>query len=787
MVEQELKQIPQIHIPSELPLLPLKETLAFPGMIIPIGVNRPSSIKLVNDASVGERILGLVLQKDKTVEEPKFEHLYTLGTAARIIRMFKLPDNNVQLLIQDLTRIKIINSLQEQPYLKAYITPLEEIQVEKSPEIEAKIRNIVAQFQKVVSLSSQITPEVYVTAMNIQNVGGLADFVATHLSLKVPDQQSILETLDPIERLDKVTVFLNKELEVLQLESKIREDTKTKLNKAQREYFLRQQLESIKKELGEDDETSIQIKEFQQKIKQSGMTEEATKEAKRELDRLSKLPPQAPEYHVIRTYLDWLISLPWEKNTPDKLDIKLAEKVLNEDHYDLDKVKERILEYLAVRKLKKDTKGPILCFVGPPGVGKTSLGQSISRALGRKFIRFSLGGIRDEAEIRGHRRTYIGALPGRIIQGIRRAGANNPVFMLDEVDKIGADFRGDPASALLEVLDPEQNNSFSDHYLDVSFDLSKVMFITTANILDTIPPALRDRMEVLELPGYPEEEKLHIARKFLLPRQLKENGLEAKDIEITDSAIRKIIKEYTREAGVRNVEREIANVLRKLAKQIAKGKKGSFKITEKEIPSYLGPLKFYSEVAERTSEPGIVTGLAWTITGGDILFIEATKMKGKRTLDLTGQLGETMQESARAALSYVRSRAKQLGIKEDFFEKYDLHLHVPQGAVPKDGPSAGIAMATALVSLLSGKPVNSYTAMTGEVTLRGQVLPVGGVKEKILAAARAGIKKIILPDKNKKDLEEIPSPVKKQISFLFAENLDQVFAYAFPKGKQAKG
>lgn len=780
MAEQGIIDV-NLKVPTELAILPLKDTVVFPGMLAPITLGRPSSIKLVDDVSVSEKLCGLILQKTNKKEKIRLEDLHKVGTLVRIVKMFKLPTNTVHLLVQGVERISIENLTQNIPYIKAHVNAISEEKGGRTQDAEARIRNLLDQFQKAASLSPQIPQESYITALNIKEPGRLADFIVANLSLNLNEQQEVLETLNPIERLNKASKFLSKELGVLELQSKIQKETKSKFDKAQREYFLRQQLESIKKELGEGDESAIEIKELQKKIKESGMSQEAAKEANRELDRLNKLPPQAAEYHVIRTYLDWLVSVPWNKSTTDKLDIKCAAKTLDEDHHNLDKVKDRILEFLAVRKLKKDTKGPILCFVGPPGVGKTSLGQSIARALGRKFIRMSLGGIRDEAEIRGHRRTYIGALPGRIIQGIRRAGTNNPVFMLDEVDKIGTDFRGDPSSALLEVLDPEQNHSFSDHYLDVSFDLSKVMFITTANILDTIPPALRDRMEVLELPGYPEEEKLVIAKKFLLPRQIEENGLQAKDIKMADSAIRKLISDYTREAGVRNVEREIANILRKVAKEIAKGKKGPFEITDKNIASYLGPIKFFSEVAERTSEPGVATGLAWTPQGGEILFIEATKMNGKKGLILTGQLGQTMQESAKAALSYVRSRAKQLKIDEKFFEKYDIHIHVPQGAVKKDGPSAGVAITTALVSLLTGKLVRYDVAMTGEITLRGRVLPVGGIKEKVLAASRASIKEVILPAKNKKDLEEIPSHVSKELKFRFVENLDGVLTYALKK------
>jgi len=779
MAEQKIMDV-ELNIPNkEIPILPLRDIVVFPGITVPITVGKPASVKLVDDVSIGGKVCGLVLQKKTTNKEPQYENLYKIGTLARIVKMFKLPTNTVYLLAQGMERIEITKFLQKEPYIKAQINIIKEERKPNTPEIEARMRNLLSQFQKAVSLSPKIPQEEsYITAINIKEPGRLADFIIANLSLTIQEQQDILETLDPMERLDKAAKFLNKELEVLMLQSKIQEETKSKLGKAQREYFLRQQLESIKKELGEESENAVEIKELKKQIEEAGMSEEAKKEAKRELSRLEKLPPQAAEFHVIRTYLDWLVSVPWNKTTKDNLDIQQAEKVLNEDHHDLEKIKDRILEFLAVMNLKKDTKGPILCFAGPPGVGKTSLGQSIARALGRKFIRLSLGGIRDEAEIRGHRRTYIGALPGRIIQGLRRAGTNNPVFMLDEVDKIGIDFRGDPSSALLEVLDPEQNHSFSDHYLDVAFDLSKVMFITTANILDTVPPALRDRMEVLQLPGYPEEEKLIIAKKFLLPRQIKENGLKPEDVKISDSAIKKVIHEYTREAGVRNVERELANILRKIAKEIAKGKKSPFEIDEKNIASYLGPIKFFSETAERTSEPGVATGLAWTPQGGEILFIEANKMSGKKGLTLTGQLGQTMQESAKAALSYVRSTAKKLKIDEKFFEKQDIHIHVPQGAVPKDGPSAGVAIATSLVSMLMGKPVKYDVAMTGEITLKGKVLPVGGIKEKVLAASRAGIKEVILPALNKKDLEELPPHVKKELKFTFVKNLDEVLKHA---------
>ncbi|MCD6521775.1 endopeptidase La [Candidatus Calescamantes bacterium] len=768
-------------IPSHLPILPLRDTVIFPGMILPLLVGRPPNVKLLEDISVKDKIFGVLLQKDPSIDEPKETDLYTVGCVVQLLRMLKLPTQQVQVLVQGISRMRITNFSERVPYFTAYIEKIEE-KDEKTLEIEALMRTLLSLFEKVSKLSPHIPQEAYIAALNIPSPGKLADFISAHLPIPAKERQKVLETIPVRERIEEVTRILSRELEVLELKTKIEEETKAQLDKAQREFFLRQQLEAIKKELGEEDERTIEIRELETKIKEAKMPPEVEKEARRELDRLAKLPPHAAEYTVIRTYLDWLINLPWSKTTQDNLDIERAKKILDEDHYNLNKVKERILDYLAVRKLKADMKGPILCFVGPPGVGKTSLGQSIARALGRKFVRISLGGVRDEAEIRGHRRTYVGALPGRIIQGIRRAGTKNPVFMLDEVDKIGLDFRGDPSAALLEVLDPEQNHSFMDHYLDVPFDLSQVMFITTANILDTIPPALRDRMEVLELPGYTEEEKVKIAERYLIPRQIKENGLEKVEIEFTEKAIRKIIRDYTREAGVRNLEREIANVLRKIAKKVAEGNSGPFKVKEKDVETYLGPQRYFMEVVERTREPGVATGLAWTPHGGEIIFVEATKMRGKKSLTLTGQLGEVMQESAKAALSFIRSRALDLGIPEDFFEYSDIHIHVPHGAIPKDGPSAGVTIATALVSLLTNKPVKGDVAMTGEITLKGKVLPVGGIKEKVLAAHRAGVKTVILPEKNKKDLEEIPEEIRKKMRFIFVKDLMEVFSHALTSG-----
>ncbi|MGD8628083.1 MAG: endopeptidase La, partial [bacterium] len=629
-----------------------------------------------------------------------------------------------------------------------------------------------------VGLSPHLPDELHVAVMNIDNASRAADLIASNINLSTSEKQEILETYETGKRLEKLIGYLNRELQVLELGSKIQSEVKTELDKSQREYYLREQLKAIRRELGEADERTMEIEELKGKIESANMPKDARQAADRELDRLGKMPPQAAEYTVSRTYLDWLINLPWAEGTKDNLDVAKAKEILDEDHYDLDKVKERILEFLAVRKLKADTKGPILCFVGPPGVGKTSLGKSIARTLGRKFTRISLGGIRDEAEIRGHRRTYVGALPGRIIQGIRKAGSNNALFMLDEVDKIGADFRGDPAAALLEVLDPEQNSFFSDHYLEVPFDLSRVMFITTANVLVTVPAPLLDRMEVIELPGYTDEEKVEIARKYLIPRQLEAHGLTAKTLAFEDDAVRLLISEYTREAGLRNLEREIGNISRKVARKVAEGKRGRTTITSEGVHDYLGPRNFFREVAERTMVPGVATGLAWTEAGGDIIFVETSMMKGGKSLNLTGRLGEVMRESAQAALTYVRSRADELKVDESFYENYDLHVHVPHGGVPKDGPSAGVTIATSMLSLLTKRPVRADVAMTGEITLKGRVLPVGGIKEKILASRRAGIRNVILPSKNEKDLIEVPEIVKKGLNFIFVDNLDEVFEHA---------
>jgi ATP-dependent Lon protease len=753
-------------------------------MVLPLVVMQGESVRLVDEAMAKNRIIGLVVSK-KPQEGIKPDHsdLASIGTSALILKMAKTQDNRTQLLVQGLHRFKIKSWENSRPYLRARIQLLEDDET-KGKETEALMSNLIGQFIRIVELSPGLPPEIGQMAKSIPEPGTLADMVASTINATPQEKQKVLETQNVKERLKEVTRLVNHQLSVLELGNKIQSQVKGDMDKSQKEYYLRQQLKAIKEELGEQDETQVEIEEYRTKIEEKNLPPEARKEAERELDRLARMHPSSAEYTVASTYLDWITALPWHDSTPDNVDIKMAQKILDEDHYGLEKPKKRIIEYLAVRKLKPESKGPILCFAGPPGTGKTSLGQSIARALGRKFHRISLGGVRDEAEIRGHRRTYVGALPGRIIQGLRRAESNNPVFMLDEIDKVGSDFRGDPSSALLEVLDPEQNFSFSDHYLDVPFDLSKVMFITTANILDTIPPALRDRMEVLMLHGYTLDEKLKIAKRYLIPRQRDEHGLKAKQIKFSQGALNKIISGYTREAGLRNLEREIANVCRGVASKIATGKAKSVTINLDDIHEYLGPIRFTSETKSRVSTPGVATGLAWTPTGGELLFIEATAMKGKKGLTLTGQLGDVMKESATAALSFIRANAKKLNIEEDFFDVHDLHIHVPAGAIPKDGPSAGVTMLTALTSLLTGKTIHKDLAMTGEITLRGQVLPVGGIKEKVLAAHRAGIKEIILPEWNKKDLEDVPAKVQKEIRFHFVDKMRDVLELALDGRKR---
>ncbi len=776
--------VDKIEIAEELPILPLKDIVIYPHIVAPLLVTEEPLIKLIDDALAGDRIAAIFAAREDIEDEvPGKDDLCDVGSAVAVARMFKLPDGNMQLLVQGIARIRAIEYTQEQPYLKAKVERLRDV-LEDTVEVEALARNALNLFRQIVNLAPYLPEEIYIAAMNVDEPNDLADFLSANINLNTMQKQEILEELNVKERLRKLTVFLNHEVEVLEVGSKIQNQVQSELSKGQREFFLREQLKAIQNELGELDEKTTEINKIREAIEESGMSSEARKEAERELDRLANMPAAAAEYTVARTYLDWMVNLPWNKSTEDLLDIQRAARILDEDHFDLEKVKERIVEYLAVRTIKKDTKGSILCFVGPPGVGKTSLGHSIARALGRNFHRVSLGGVRDEAEIRGHRRTYVGALPGRVIQGMRKADTNNPVFMLDEVDKLGMDFRGDPSAALLEVLDPEQNHSFSDHYLDVAFDLSHVMFITTANVLFTIPPALLDRMEVLELPGYTEPEKASIARQFLIGRQLAEHGLEEMKVTIEDKALHSIIRNYTREAGVRNLEREIASVLRKLARRVAEGEKGPFEVTAGDLHDMIGPIRFRQEVLEERDEVGVATGLAWTEVGGDVLFIEAESYPGAGGLILTGKLGEVMQESAKAAVTYARANAKTLGIAGEFFDRRDIHIHVPAGAIPKDGPSAGVTMAVALVSEATGKPVRKEVAMTGEITLRGKVLPVGGVKEKVLAAHRAGVKEVMLPEDNEKDLEEVPDFVKQEMLFLFVKSIDEILAHAL---KQSAG
>ncbi len=769
----------EVQIPDNLPVLPVRDIVVFPYMIIPLFVGREMSIKAIDQALSTNRMILLLTQKDLSIENPSVNDLYTVGTVGMIMRMLKLPDGRVKILVQGLSKARVTAFSQTENFFAADIHKIEEMKpAALSIEEEAQIRTVKEQLDKAVSYGKTILPDIMVVIENLDDPGRLADLVASNLGMKAEQAQEILEVIDPVLRLKRVSEILSREIELLMVQQKIQSEARGEIDKTQREYFLREQLKAIQKELGDFDERAEEAKEYRKKIESAKMPDKVHKEAEKQLKRLEKMHPDSAEAATIRTYMDWLVELPWSKGTRDNLDIKAAQKVLDHDHYDLEKVKERILEYLSVRKIKEKMKGPILCFIGPPGVGKTSLGRSIARALGREFVRLSLGGVRDEAEIRGHRRTYVGALPGRIIQGIKTAGTNNPVFMLDEVDKIGTDFRGDPSSALLEVLDPEQNFSFTDHYLAVPFDLTNVMFITTGNLADTIPGPLRDRMEIIYLSGYTSEEKLGIARKYLLPKQLEEHGLTGKILEIGDPALMLLISQYTREAGVRNLEREIANLCRKVAKQIAEGKQKKFKVTTKNLAVFLGAPKFLPEEEMEKDEVGVSTGLAWTEAGGDIIYIEATTMMGKGNLTLTGQLGDVMKESAQAALSYVRSKAGALGIKEETFSRTDIHVHVPAGAIPKDGPSAGITIATALASVLTGRPVNKNVAMTGEVTLRGRVLPIGGLKEKTLAAKRLGIRKVIIPRRNKKDLEEIPQYIKKGMVFVYADTMDQVLRVA---------
>ncbi len=774
--QEEIRQIQE-----ELSILPLKGIVVYPFLIMPLLVSQKYA-RLIDDTLMHGKVIGLVAQKNPEQEEPGPDDMYKFGTAATILKMLRFPDGSVRFLVQGLSRIRLKNIVKTDPHITAQVEVIED-KIKKTVELEALVRSILDQLRKVMNLAPYLPDDLQISAINTEDPGKLADLIASNLNITVPQKQELLETIDVTERLRKLTVYLNREVEVLDLSRKIQSQAATEMGKMQREYILREQLKAIRKELGEVDEKTAEIEELGKKIEQAKMPELALDTAKKELDRLSKMNLAAAEYTVSRTYLDWLTVLPWSISTTDRLDIREAKKVLDQDHYDLEKVKERILEYLAVRKLKTDIKGPILCFVGPPGVGKTSLGMSIAKALGRKFYRMSLGGMRDEAEIRGHRRTYIGALPGRIIQGIKRCGSNNPVFMLDEIDKIGQDFRGDPAAALLEVLDPEQNYSFSDHYLDVPFDLSRVMFITTANILDPIPAVLRDRTEVIELPGYTDLEKIMIAKQFLIPKELDNHGLKKEDIRFQDSTVKRIINDYTKEAGLRNLDREIATICRKVAKTIASGNKRQVIVIPEKLQHFLGPVKFFREKTLATSRVGIVPSLAWTQFGGEVLFVEATKMPGRKSLTLTGHLGEVMKESVQTALSYVRSTSDKLRLPKNFFDRLDIHVHVPAGAIPKDGPSAGITMAAALVSLLTNRKIKPRLAMTGEITLRGDILPIGGLREKALAAYRAGIQTVILPKDNQKDIVEIPRQIKDKVKFVFCSTMDQALEKALEKNR----
>lgn len=784
MTEKEIENF-SIEDTDQYPVMPLRNTVLFPQQVIPIYIGRERSLKLINELNPKRKYIVVVAQEDGSIEDPEPKDLYSYGTLANVLKVFDMPDNSKSAIVQGISRVKILDYTSEDPYYRAAIQTLDDEPLENELEVDALSKNLRQLFSELMNVAPNLTEEHTGMLSNIQKPNRLTDRAISLMTVPNKEKQEILEELNIKIRIEKALTLISREMQRIKLGEEIQSEVHGEISKTQREYYLREQMKTIKKELGED-EGSVEIKEIEDKIKAAKMSEEAEKVAMKELDRLSRIPTQSPEYNVSRTYIEWLADLPWSDSTEDRIDLKEALKILDEDHYGLDKVKERIIEYLAVRNLKQkkdpngSVRGPILCFGGPPGVGKTSLGRSIARAMGRKFVRLSLGGIRDEAEIRGHRRTYIGALPGRIIQSIKKAGKNNPVFMLDEIDKLGADFRGDPSSALLEVLDPEQNHSFSDHYLEVDFDLSNVMFISTANYQDAIPPALRDRMEILDFSGYIEDEKVQIAKRHLVPKQVEENGLTNKEVTFHEGSIKELIRSYTREAGVRNLEREIANVLRKVARKHVEEKTNKIKITKSKVSDYLGAPRFHSELAERTTKPGVVTGLAWTAAGGDILFVESTLMKGKGKLTLTGQLGDVMKESATAGLTYVRSHAEDFGIDPDFNETSDIHVHVPAGAIPKDGPSAGVSMVTSLVSLLTNKPVKAKVAMTGEITLRGNVLPIGGVKEKVTAAHRSGITEVILPDLNRKDLEDVPEHVSKDLTFHFVKEIRDVLKVAIP-------
>jgi ATP-dependent Lon protease len=786
----------QVEIPEDLPLLPIRDIVIYPYMMLPLFVGRDVSIRAVEESLSRDRLIFLVAQKNSSEENPTPAEIHKVGTVASIMRMLKLADGRVKILVQGLSKGEVDVFTRERPFFEVKIRKVIEPTLQEVPiEVEALMRTAKEKIEQILNLKN-LPPEIVMVTDNISDPGVLADLVASNLRLKIEESQAILEIFDPIERLKKVNDLLSRELELSTMQARIQNQAKEEMSKTQRDYFLREQLKQIQQELGEGDERAEEMNELRKQIEKAKMPPEVKREADKQLRRLEQMHPESSEASLVRTYLDWLVDLPWSKKTRDNLNIKKAKQVLDEDHYNLEKIKERILEYLAVNKLRKKLKGPILCFVGPPGVGKTSLGRSIARALGRNFVRVSLGGVRDEAEIRGHRRTYVGALPGRVIQGIKQAGSNNPVFMLDEIDKVGADFRGDPSAALLEVLDPEQNHAFSDHYLNLPFDLSNTLFICTANLLDPVPAALADRMEVIQLSGYTNEEKLEIARKYLIPRQFEDNGLSAKTIEISNDAMLRIIGEYTKEAGLRNLEREIASICRKVARKVAEGKTDLTRITRANVQSFLGSPKFLPEAEQEHHEIGVATGLAWTSAGGEILYVEASLSKGRGNLTLTGQLGDVMKESAQAAVSYARAHARKLDIEEDFYQKLDIHIHVPAGAIPKDGPSAGITMATALISALTKRAVSRDVAMTGEITLRGRVLPIGGLKEKSLAAFRAGMKTIIIPDRNEKDLDEIPKALRRKLHWVLAQSMSDVLKSALleqsgvkkkpPKGVGAK-
>src|SRR5499426_1734920 len=781
-IEQDLTPPQNVEIPDQLPLLPVRDIVVFPYMVLPLFVGREMSIKAIEAALAGNRMIFLATQKALDVENPTPDDIHVIGTVGIIMRMLKLPDERIKILVQGLSKAKISGYIQTDPYYSVKIDKISESKAPSSTlESEAVMRTVKEQIERIVSLGKVLIPDVMVVIENLEDPGRLADMIASNLGLKVEVTQSVLEITDPLKRLRQISDILAKEVEVLSMQQKIQAQAKGEMDKTQREYFLREQLKAIQKELGELDERTEEIAEFRKRIADLNMPEKVLKETEKQLKRLEKMHPDTAESATVRTYIEWIVELPWSKRSKDNLDLKAAAKVLNEDHYDLETVKERILEYLAVRKLKDKMKGPILCFVGPPGVGKTSLGKSIARALGREFVRISLGGVRDEAEIRGHRRTYVGALPGRIIQGMKQAGTNNPVFMLDEVDKVGMDFRGDPSAALLEVLDPEQHNSFTDHYLGVPFDLSEVMFITTANVLESIPSPLRDRMEVIRIAGYTPEEKVEIARSYLIPNQMRENGLPPDRIQWSDAAVASIVTDYTREAGVRNLERQVAAICRKMARRAAEGDPAPIALSRKALARFLGPPSNLDERPSSVGEVGVTNGLAWTESGGEVLTIEATLTRG-HGLVLTGQLGEVMKESAAAALTYTRGRGADLGFDEALFSRHEVHVHVPAGAIPKDGPSAGIAIATAIVSLATRRAVRADVAMTGEVTLRGRVLPVGGVREKALAALRAGISRVILPRKNLLDLRDIPKDLKRRITFVPVDHMDDVLEAALEGG-----